>query len=145
MTTVVVISDALIIRACNTPTGSGGVARFADRVARTVVVKARTGAPKGKVGDKGSHIIKTGGTYRASFVTIKGDRGNQHQVIRYAGNTAPHAGVIETGRSVAYGRQVFTWSKRGGRWQKFQITAGREGTHRIERAFAATLLQYGLL
>ena len=52
--TTVVISDALIIKACNTPTGSGGVARWADRMVAEMKLEAEMLAPIGDVLDAGS-------------------------------------------------------------------------------------------
>ncbi len=144
--TTVVISDALIIRACNTPTGSGGVARWADRMVAEMKLEAEMLAPVGDELDAGSRggVV---GTYIDSFGIERGDRGNQHKVIRYVYNDAPHARYVEFGRGPSQhltGMERFTWSAFGGRWTQMAFTAGWEGHHVLEKALRATTRRFRL-
>jgi hypothetical protein len=145
-TVTVVVSDALIIKACNTPRGSGGVARYANRLALAMLVEAEALAPIGDVLDAGSRN-EVVGTYQASFEIARGDRGNQHKVIRYVINDAPHARYVEFGRGLstgARGPERFTSKHFGGRWIKAWLTSGWEGHHVLERALSDTVARFRL-
>jgi hypothetical protein len=140
-TVTVVVSDALIIKACNTPTGSGGVARYANKLANEMKLAAEMLAPIGDELDAGSRN-EVVGTYLDSFGIARGDRGNQHKVIRYIYNDAPHARYVEFGRgpsSGSRGPERFTWSAIGGRWMRAAVTRGWEGHHVLEKALATVV------
>lgn len=129
---VVVISDALLFRACNMPGGSGGVADWADDQVEKIKRQAIARSPVGDPLDAGSRGWMTG-EFVGSWFTERG-RGNQHQVVRWVGNRADHAKYLEFDREPAHGRQVFTWWQKGGKWQKWMYTGWRPGRHILEDA-----------
>lgn len=127
-----VVSDPLIIKALNTRQ-TGSIARWADRAAGKMKRYGETIAPVGDILDAGSRNYVVG-TYRASFGVRTGDRGNQHQVIRYVYNDAAHAEFVEYGRRPSFGFEKYTWSARGGKWVRSpQGTGGWQGHRVMER------------
>lgn len=135
------ISETLVIRALNTPGGSGGVARFADRVARRMVAQAISIAPMGEVGDAGSRDGLVG-VYKASFHWKKVRGGNAHHVRRDIYNSAGHARFVEFGRGRSWGYEKFTSH---GQWRRtIRGTAGWPGQHVLGRAQALTTLEFNL-
>ncbi len=92
----VVISDTLIIKACNTPGGSGGVAKEMNDWAKRCKLRAINTSP---VNDPMNATHRGGvvGTYKASFKSSrKGSNG--HILRRTLLNVAPHAPYVEYGR-----------------------------------------------
>lgn len=140
-TTKVVVSDALIIRACNIEGGSGGVADWANNLSRKMVTFGRAIAPVGDPGDAGSRDYVVG-TYKASFGWDRGARGSGHKVVRHIYNDAPHAWYVEHGRNAATSKrkQVFTQNFV---WRKTHFTMGWPGQHVLARvhAFATSLVR----
>lgn len=106
------ISDQLIIRACNTVIGSGGVKRWNNKVGfaalRTVKARAEVGNPLNHMLDP----LYVPGCYRNGFQWTRG--GNQHKTWTIISNICPHATYVERGRGVSHGFEVFTWAKIGG-------------------------------
>lgn len=131
----VVISDLLVIKALNTPGGSGGVWRWIEAVKRDTIKNAIRIAP---TNDPLNAIHRGGvvGTYRASFRS-DGRGSNGHFLRRSIYNTADHARIVEHGRrSTRGGRwEVFYWSQHPGREIRTRGTSGRHGDHVLERAF----------
>jgi hypothetical protein len=102
----VVISDALIIKACNTPGGSGGVAREMNDWVKRCKLRAINTAP---VNDPANATHRGGavGTYKASFRSKRS--GNQHVLSRAVFNIAPHAPYVEYGRrSTRFGDKFYS-------------------------------------
>jgi hypothetical protein len=91
----VYISDTLIIKACNTPGGSGGVADDLNRTAKRTLQRAQALAP---VNNPLNAVHRGGkvGTYKKSFKRYR--RGNGHILFRAIYNDAPHAVFVEKGR-----------------------------------------------
>lgn len=92
----VYISDVLVIKACNTPGGSGGVAREMNKWTARCMARARMTAPVNNVLNA-VHRGGVVGTYAASFKRYR--RGNGHYLLRSVYNVAPHAVFVERGRS----------------------------------------------
>jgi hypothetical protein len=149
-------STALIIKALNTPGGSGGVAREMDRIRRSTIALARLSAPVNNP-DDAMHRGGVTGTYKAAF---KSDRKgtNGHYVRRAVFNDADHAIIVEQGRrstrkdlSLLHYLRLRSWIRRTGGvprgWERYSSvhtggvivtspgTRGRDGQHTLERAF----------
>lgn len=145
------ISNALVIKALNTPGGSGGVYRwvegFADDVLRIAVAKAPVNNPL-----NANHRSGGVGTYKRSF-HISRIGSNAHALRRSIYNDAPHARIVEYGRrstrfapKKVRGRYVssdpwerFTWAAIGGRVYFAAGTGGRNGNHILRDAFLAAM------
>jgi hypothetical protein len=127
----VVVSDALIIRACNIEGGSGGVADWANSLSRKMVKFGQAIAPVGDPGDAGSRDFVVG-TYKASFGWERAARGNGHIVARTIFNDAPHAFYVEHGRNPAFTnrKQVYT---QGYVWKASHFTMGWFGHRTMQR------------
>jgi hypothetical protein len=151
-----VISDALIIKALNTPGGSGGVYKEMERIRRSTLAIARGIAPTGKPVNA-MHRGGAVGKYRASFGSDR--RGsNGHYVRRAMYNSADYAYYVEHGRGSSkfdlglreYMRMRNWIARTGGvpkRWERYSSeftggiiitspgTSGWEGFHTLEIAF----------
>lgn len=114
MATRVFISDALIIRACNTRTGSGGVWRWSAITAKKVITKAESMAP---LGDPLNHAADgwpltrrpeyIPGCYKGGF-RFDGIGSEGHYTRATVYNICPHAKYVERGRGSSSGYEVFT-------------------------------------
>lgn len=138
-TVKVYIPDTLVIRACNTPGGSGGVWKWIEAVKKDTLRNAVRIAPKGKMGNYGSAYHKQQGSfpgrYRASF-RVDGRGSNGHYLRRTITNIAPYAGIIEKGRPRTSRKwEEFTWTEYPGQIINLQGTSARPGLHTLERAF----------
>jgi hypothetical protein len=139
--TKVEISEALVIKALNTPSGSGGVWRWIEGVAQQTRRNAIKIAPVGNPLDS-LHRPEPPGRYKKSF-RIRRVGSNQHILVRQIINTAPHAIIVEKGRrstrfdpsSKGGPWERFSWSKRGGKFGSYAGTSGRAGHHVVERSF----------
>jgi hypothetical protein len=101
------ISDRAIITALNTP--GGGVYQWRDRVGERTKIAAIDLSP---VNNPGNAMHRGGvvGTYRKSWDwNRRGSHG--HHVIAVVLNSAPHAQIVEYGRSGSGQQQVFTWTE----------------------------------
>src|SRR4029079_18320733 len=151
-----VISNPLIIRALNTPGGSGGAYKEMERIRRSTLAIARGIAPLGNP-ENAMHRGGLVGTYKASFKSDK--RGSSgHYLIRRMYNTADHAYYVEHGRGSTkftlglreYMRQRNWIARTGGvprRWERYSSTfsggviitspgtSGWEGFHTMEISF----------
>ena len=87
----------LIIKACNTPTGSGGVWRWIEAAKRDVLKNAVKIAPVNNTLNS-QHRGGTDGLYKASFRSNRVGS-NGHQLRRTVYNVAPYANIVEKGRS----------------------------------------------
>jgi len=139
MATRAVISDALIIRACNKPGGSGGVYKWIEAATRDTMRYAVQGSPTGKAGNYGSawHLERgsTPGTYKRSF-RMDRSGSNGHWLRRRVANTAHHAGVVEKGRRKGNRWERFTWTEYPDiNLIAIQGTSSRAGLHVLEKAF----------
>jgi len=132
----VYISEMLVIKALNTPGGSGGVYRWIEACERDIITAARVLAPKNKIANA-RHRGGVTGTYKASFKGV--DRGSRgHHLVRTVHNTANHAGIVEFGRPSTRGKryEAFSWSAYPNRPLIYTTgTSGRKGQHVLERAF----------
>lgn len=130
------ISEMLIIRALNTPSGSGGVYRWIHAAEKDILRAARTLAPKNKIGNA-RHRGGVTGTYKASFVGM--DRGSRgHHLVITVHNTAKHAYIVEFGRPSTRGKkfEAFSWVQYPKRPLIYtEGTFGRKGQKTLERAF----------
>ena len=88
--------DALVIRALNTPNGSGGVSRDLSRTAFRTKMRAIALSPRNNPMNA-THRGGVVGTYQRSFKT-SGKGSNGHKVLRTIWNTADHAWIVEDGR-----------------------------------------------
>lgn len=132
------ISDTLIIKACNTEAGSGGVARWLSGVSRRVKEECEAKAPVSDPADRMHRPWDPGGTYKASFV--RGPKiGNQHRIQRTVTNTSDHAIFVERGRSSSRADQYFSSKRSGGEPHWSDYTGGREGKHIMEDALETVL------
>ena len=131
------ISDVLIIRACNTETGSGGVARWLSGVASRTKKLAEARAPVSDPLDRLHRPWDEGGTYKASFEVLP-KVGNQHVIQRYVTNMAPHAVFVERGRS-ASSKQQFYSSRRWPVPHWSGHTGAREGQNILGDSLADVL------
>jgi hypothetical protein len=161
-TTRTAISNALIIKALNTPGGSGGVYKEMERLKRSTIAQARFIAPIGKP-DNAMHRGGVTGRYKASFGSDrKGSNG--HFVRRTVYNTAPYAYYVEFGRqstkftlpTIQYKRMRAWIARTGGvprGWERYSSVytggiivtnpgaAGWDGFHVLEMSFAEALLR----
>lgn len=143
----VFISDTLVIKALNTETGSGGVARDLNKTVKSILLRARAKAPVNKAADA-VHRGGVRGTYAASFVRKR--QGYGHILVREVWNTAPHAIYVEKGlRSTKFapgtkgGRwETFSWTQTGGRIESHPGTGARSGRHILEEAFIWSTRKY---
>lgn len=78
------------------------------------------------------HRGGTVGTYLASIYVER--TGNQYGRGFRLGARAPHAAIVENGRSASTKDQYFSWSAAGGVARWYEKTSGRDGDHVIERA-----------
>jgi hypothetical protein len=115
------ISDALIIKACNTDTGSGGVSREMNKMAKKVKLRAIQLSPRNNPLNA-THRGGVVGTYQRSFNTRR--YGNGHVIVRVIENTSDHAGVVEDGRRSTQWGNLF-WS--GDRWPGHYMNPDRKG------------------
>ena len=77
------------------------------------------------------------GTYKAS---IRVERtGNQYGRGFRLGAYAPHAAIVENGRSASRKDQYFSWTAAGGIARWYDSTGARDGDHVIERAADAAV------
>jgi len=128
-----VISDQLIIKACNTPGGSGGVLRWNRRVAARAVRILRATAPEGNPANHaadGNQLSRREpyipGCYRRGFDHRNYGGGTGHRTQSVIYNSCDHARYVELGRGPSHGEEWFTWSRvRGGR----QVLKTDSGTH----------------
>lgn len=101
------VSEALIIRACNTPGGSGGVMRWNQKVARESVVVLTA---KARIGSKLDHMDPTDfyvpGCYKRGF--RQHNYGNGVYTQSQIGNVCPHARYVELGRGHSYGHEALS-------------------------------------
>lgn len=119
----VYVSDTLVIKACNTPGGSGGVARDLNKTV-TKIKKRAIGLSMAELRSSPLDATHRGGkvgTYRNSMKSTR--RGNGHILVRTVYNDARHAGVVEKGRkSTHFGDKFYAamwpgWPMPGGqRW-----------------------------
>lgn len=119
----VYISDTLVIKALNTPGGSGGVARDLNKTV-TKIKKRAIGLSMAELKSSPLNATHRGGrtgTYRNSMKSTR--RGNGHILVRTVYNDAKHAGVVETGRkNTQFGDKFWAsqwpgWNMPdGGRW-----------------------------
>jgi len=116
----VYISDVLVIKACNTPGGSGGVADEMNRMAKRTLQRAQMTAPVNNP-QNATHRGGEVGTYKASFRRYR--RGNGHYLLRTIYNIAPHAVFVEKGRRSTHFGDTFwgrEWQKTPTHWLKRQ-------------------------
>ena len=131
------ISDILIIKACNTETGTGGVARWLSGVQNRVLARCIETAPVNDFVDRMHRPWDPGGTYRDSFVAL-GKVGNGHVIQRAVSNTAPHAIFVERGRSGSSKWQFYS-SKRWPEPHWSEQTGPRAGRNIMENALEDVL------
>lgn len=123
------ISEQLIIKACNTPGGTGGVFRWNQDVGRRTVAIAKSKAPVGNALNRVHDGFRTG-CYRDGFEQI--NRGNQHVTQSIVFNSCPHAEYVEGGRGSTSGRgyvdssyyERFSWTGTNGRIIRSRGTIG---------------------
>jgi hypothetical protein len=140
--TRVIISDALIIKACNSP--GGIVAKDLNETGRRTRLRAFAISPWGDPQDKGSHEIKVGGTYAHSFETSK-EGSNGHILVRTITNKAPYASIVEFGRRSTVRRggwEVYSTKWRNGEMLSTHGTRGWEGMNVLSRAFKGSIRKY---
>lgn len=136
----VYISDTLVIKALNTPGGSGGVARDLNKTV-TKIKRRAIGYSMAELKSSpldATHRGSTTGTYRRSFKSTR--RGNGHILVRTVYNDARHAGVVETGRkSTHFGQKFYNdywpgWPMPGGdRFTDLRSISVLRGMGRWER------------
>jgi hypothetical protein len=114
------VSDKLIIKACNTPSGSGGVARSMNKTAKKVKLRAVQLSPRNNPMNA-THRGGVVGTYQRSFKTRR--YGNGHILVREIWNTSDHAAIVEDGRRSTRWGQTF-WEDR---WPGHRHWLGRAG------------------
>lgn len=122
------VSDKLIIKACNTPSGSGGVARSMNKTAKKVKLRAVQLSPRNNPMNA-THRGGVVGTYQRSFKTRR--YGNGHILVREIWNTSDHAAIVEDGRRSTHWGQRF-WDSQ---WPGHFKTLHRESTGQGERYF----------
>jgi hypothetical protein len=115
------VSDKLIIKACNTPGGSGGVARDMNATAKKVKMRAIQLSPRNNPMNA-SHRGGVVGVYQRSFKTRR--YGNGHILVREIWNTAKHAGVVEDGRRSTHWGQTFWDTQWPGHFRQLHRTPG---------------------
>lgn len=124
------IEDGLIISALNTP--GGGVYEWRDETANEIERLAQAAAP---INDPLNelHRAPRRGLYKASFSwTRVGSNG--HRVRAHIVNSAPHADIVEFGRSGVVGYQRFSWTVWEGETKVVRFTSGRPGQHILRDA-----------
>ena len=148
-TAKVFISDTLVIKALNTDTGSGGVARDLNKTVTRILLRARANAPVNKAANA-EHRGGIRGTYAASFKRSRAGS-NGHILRRTVWNDAPHAIYVEKGRRStrftpgvhSVGRwERFSWTETAGEVQWHPGTGRRDGRHTLEEAFTWSTRKY---
>lgn len=118
------VSDKLIIKACNTETGSGGVARDMNETAKKVKLRAIQLSPRNNPMNA-THRGGVVGTYQRSFKTRR--YGNGHILVREIWNTAKHAAVVEDGRRSTHWGQTFWEGQWPGHFHNLGRSPGERG------------------
>lgn len=120
----VYISDTLVIKACNTTAGSGGVARDLNKTVTKIKLRA-IGLSMAELRSSPLNATHRGGkvgTYRNSMQSKR--RGNGHTLVRMVWNDAKHAGVVEKGRkSTHFGDSFYN-----DHWPGFPLPGGQRWT-----------------
>jgi hypothetical protein len=141
------ISGLALYKALHTPGGSGGVRDWVDERARVTVVNAAATAPVGKAGNKKTHAVKVGGTYKRSFKFDRRGSGRTNSRATVY-NTAPYARFVEFGRGRSYGYEKFSWTKnkpRNSVKARKHGTRGFRGKHILEKAFRRAMASGGIV
>lgn len=123
--TRVQISDALIIRAFQTPNSGAGVYEWRDALVLRGNQYAVAISPVNEVQDA-MHRGGVVGTFAASWGwNRRGTKGHRH--IGRLFNDAPHADIVDGGRREAFAWQRFSWTEWGGEINAVWRTSARPG------------------